>query len=71
MSLYCPDADQTAAACARAKGWPAPNIESGDGTPEAAVTGYFDGQLYADSTNSKIYAFFGVAGENTGWVILN
>jgi outer membrane receptor for monomeric catechols len=59
------------AACNRAYGWPAPAVVFGTGSPEAAVTGYYPGMLYADTENSKLYAFFGTAGENTGWEILN
>jgi hypothetical protein len=72
MSLYCPDADQTAAACARAKGWPAgPRFISGEGTPEGAETGYTVGDQYTATDTSKQYVFNGTPGENTGWFILN
>lgn len=59
------------AVCNKAKGYPAPEYVFGEGTPEASITGYYPGQLYADTLNSKLYSFFGTAGANTGWVILN
>lgn len=72
QSILCPtSAENQLAACNLAKGYPAPLWPFGDGTPEAAVVGYYPGYLYADTTNSKLYAFFGTAGESTGWVILN
>lgn len=71
MSLNCIE-NAELAACAKAKGWPAaPQTTSGEDAPEGAVTGYWPGDLYMRTTTSKLYAFNGTAGENTGWNILN
>jgi hypothetical protein len=70
--IHCPSSAMVAlATCNRAKGWPAPAYEFGTATPEGAVTGYYPGQLFANTETDKMYAFFGTAGANTGWVILN
>ena len=72
LDQRCPtDDEMQLAVCNKQAGWPAPAYPFGDGTPEATITGYYPGMLYADTTNSKLYAFFGTAGANTGWVILN
>lgn len=71
-SVICPSsAEVQLAACNKAYGYPAPQYPFGSGTPESAVIGYYPGMLYADTQNSKMYAFFGTAGASTGWVILN
>ncbi len=44
-------------------------LSSGDGSPEAVVTGN-KGFFYLDSTNGEAYIFQGVNGENTGWKLV-
>lgn len=72
VNQLCPTSDEMElAVCNKANGYPGPAYPFGEGTPEGSITGYYPGMLYADTQNSKMYAFFGTAGADTGWVILN
>ena len=65
----CWSSDQaSAAACAKAKGWPAaPGVYSGSGTPEGSWYGYWEGDLYTDTDDGTVYSFTGTPGSTTGW----
>lgn len=41
---------------------------SGHGSPEGAVTGDFQGQIYTDLDNGAVWTFTGTPGTDTGWV---
>ena len=72
LNQLCPTSDEMElAVCNKANGWPAPAYPFGEDAPEGVITGYYPGMLYARTSTSKLYAFFGVAGANTGWQILN
>ncbi len=71
--ILCRTSEQaSAAACAKAQGWPAgPAIYSGAGTPEGSWYGFWPGDQYMDTETGTQYGFNGTPGENTGWEALN